>query len=76
MTMIRIVAATLATTFALATGPARAEMKTESGRVRPRRQKLKGYLAYDDKVSGKRPAILMIHDRAGMQPYTLKHAEN
>ena len=26
-------------------------------------------------VAGKRPAILMIHDRAGMQPYTQKHAE-
>ena len=37
--------------------------------------KLKGYLAYDDSATGKRPAILMIHDRAGMQPYTLKHAE-
>ena len=24
---------------------------------------------------GKRPAILVIHDRAGMQPYTLKHTE-
>jgi len=76
MTMIRIVAATLATTFALATGPARAEMKTEWVDYAHGDMKLKGYLAYDDKVSGKRPAVLMIHDRAGMQPYTLKHAEN
>src|SRR5262245_65298211 len=37
--------------------------------------KLKGYLAYDDKITGKRPAILLIHDRAGMQPYTLGHTE-
>jgi len=37
--------------------------------------KLKGYLAYDDKITGKRPAILLIHDRAGMQPYTLAHTE-
>src|SRR5438105_2469332 len=37
--------------------------------------KLKGYLAYEDNISGRRPAILLIHDRAGMQPYTQQHTE-
>ena len=60
---------------ALFAGAARAEMKTQWVEYSHGDAKLKGYLAYDDSATGKRPAILMIHDRAGMQPYTLKHAE-
>jgi dienelactone hydrolase len=75
MTMLRSVAAILAAAFAFATGPARAEMKTEWVDYSHGATKLKGYLAYDDKITGKRPAVLVIHDRAGMQPYTLKHTE-
>jgi dienelactone hydrolase len=54
---------------------AQAEIKTQWVEYSHGDAKLKGYLAYDDAMSGKRPAILMIHDRAGMQPYTQKHAE-
>jgi dienelactone hydrolase len=32
--------------------------------------KLKAYMAYDDKVSGKRPAVLVFHAREGMTPKT------
>ena len=32
--------------------------------------KLKAYMAYDDKVSGKRPAVLVVHAREGMTPKT------
>jgi dienelactone hydrolase len=72
--MLRVLAAVLAI-VALCAGAARAEVKTQWVEYSHGDAKLKGYLAYDDKATGKRPAILMIHDRAGMQPYTLKHAE-
>lgn len=71
--MIRMLAAAAAITLVAAT--ARAEVKSEWVEYAHGDMKLKGYLAYDDAATGKRPAMLMIHDRAGMQPYTLKHAE-
>ena len=37
--------------------------------------KLKAYMIYDDKVTGKRPAVLMIHARDGMTATTQKNAE-
>ena len=37
--------------------------------------KLKAYMAYDDKVTGKRPAVLMVHAREGMTPKTQKLTE-
>ena len=73
MTMLRIAALILAALFATA---AQAEIKTQWVEYTHGDAKLKGYLAYDDALTGRRPAILMIHDRAGMQPYTLKHAEH
>lgn len=72
--MLRIVAAFLAV-VACCTGTALAEVKSQWIDYSHGDAKLKGYLAYDDKATGKRPALLMIHDRAGMQPYTQKHAE-
>jgi dienelactone hydrolase len=73
MTPIRIAIA--ATVLAFTALPAHAEMKKEWVEYSHDGTKLKGYLAYDDKITGKRPAILLIHDRAGMQPYTLEHTE-
>jgi hypothetical protein len=68
MTILRIAAFIFAALF---TGSvAQAEIKTQWIEYTHGDAKLKGYLAYDDSVTGKRPAILMIHDRAGMQPYT------
>jgi len=71
--MRRILAAALAA-CALAAGPAQAEMKTQWVEYNHGETKLKGYLIYDDKVSGQRPAVLMIHAREGMTPNTLNHA--
>jgi dienelactone hydrolase len=67
--------AVLATAVLLAAGYARAEMKTQWVEYSQGDTKLKAYMAYDDKVTGKRPAIFMVHDREGMTPNTLKHAE-
>jgi dienelactone hydrolase len=75
ITKIRILSLAAIAAFILAAGAAKAEIKKEWVDYNHGDQKLKGYLAYDDKITGKRPAILMIHDRAGMQPYSLKHAE-
>ena len=76
MTRLRFIAAALTAAFTLAAGTAQAQVRTEWVEYAHGGAKLKGYLAHDDKIKGKRPAILMIHDRAGMQPYTQKHAEN
>jgi dienelactone hydrolase len=69
-----MLAAALASVFAFA-GSANAEMKSEWVEYNHGSTKLKAYMAYDDKVSGKRPAVLMIHAREGMTPKTLKLAE-
>jgi dienelactone hydrolase len=75
MTMIRIFAATMATAFAFAASSAQAEMKTEWVEYSHGGTKLKAYQAYDDKISGKRPAVFLVHDRAGMTPKTLASTE-
>jgi dienelactone hydrolase len=65
-----MLAATLAAAIAFAAGSAQAEMKSEWVEYSHGDVKLKAYMAYDDKVTGKRPAILMVHDREGMTPHT------
>ena len=75
MTMLRMLPAFLAATFALAAGPALAELKSQWVEYSHGDTKLKAYLAYDDKVTGRRPAVLMIHAREGMTPKTLQLAE-
>jgi dienelactone hydrolase len=70
-----MLAAVLAAAFALATGPAQAEMKTQWVEYSHGDTKLKAYMAYDDKVTGQRPAVLMIHAREGMTPKTLQLTE-
>src|SRR5260370_16364182 len=71
----RMLLAVLAAAFALAAGPVRGEMKSQWVEYSHGDVKLKAYMAYDDKVTGKRPAVLMIHARDGMTPTTLAHAE-
>ena len=75
MTMLRMLAAMLAAAFVLAAGPAQAEMKTQWVEYSHGGMKLKAYMAYDDKVTGKRPAVLVAHARQGMTPQTLKLTE-
>jgi dienelactone hydrolase len=36
---------------------------------------LGGYLAYDDAIKGKRPAVLVVHDWTGLQSFTKKRTE-
>jgi dienelactone hydrolase len=59
----------------LATGAARAEIKTEWIDYKQGDTALRGYLAYDDAIKDKRPGVLLVHRRDGMSALTLKNAE-
>lgn len=65
--------ATLA--FALYAGTAQAAIKTQPVEYNHGSTPLKGYLVYDDSVSGKRPGVLLVHYRGGLAETTLKNAE-
>ena len=75
MTMQHILPAVLAAVFSLSTVPAQAEMKSQWVEYSHGDTKLKAYMAYDDKITGRRPAVLVAHARSGMSPQTLKLTE-
>ena len=66
------VAALLACLFA---GVAQAEIKTQWIDYKQGDTPLRGYLAYDDSIAGKRPGVLLVHRRDGMSDLTLQNAE-
>ena len=70
---IVLLCAVLATSFAAA--PVRAEIKTEWVDYKQGDTALRGYLAYDDAGTDKRPGVLLLHRRDGMSALTLKNAE-
>src|SRR6267143_2816902 len=71
MTILRTLAPILAAAVALAAGPAQAEMKNQWVEYSQGGTKLKAYLVYDDKVTGRRPAVLMIHARGHDPEYAV-----
>lgn len=73
--MRRFIPVLLAAAFAVPAGSAQAEMKTQWVEYSHGDTKLKAYMAYDDSVTGKRPAVLVIHAREGMTPKTLQLTE-
>jgi dienelactone hydrolase len=75
MTIFRVLPAVLAAAFAFAAGPAQAEMKNQWVEYSHGNTKLKGYLAYEDKITGRRPAVLVAHAREGMTPKTQQLTE-
>jgi dienelactone hydrolase len=58
----------------LQAGVARAEIKTQWVEYKQGDTPLRGYLAYDDAVTGKRPGVLLAHSRSGMSEATLRDA--
>src|SRR5262249_47980164 len=72
---LRFMAAVLTAAFLFAAGTAQAQVRTEWVEYAHAGTKLKGYLAYDDKIKGKRPAILMAHRWDGMSELTLRNTE-
>src|SRR5438093_2677470 len=75
MTMQHILLAVLAAVFSLSVVPARAEMKNQWVEYSHGETKLKAYMVYDDKVTGRRPAVLVVQPREGMRPKTLQLTE-
>src|SRR5260370_36569078 len=75
MTMFRMPPAVLAAAVAFAASAAKAEMKTEWVEYSQGGMKLKAYMAYDDKITGKRPAVLVAHAREGMTKKTQELTE-
>ena len=73
--MLRILSAAVAVTAVFVAVPASAEMKTEWVEYSQGGMKLKAYMAYDDKITGKRPAVLVAHAREGMTPKTQQLTE-
>ena len=63
------------TALILQAGAAQAATKTQWIDYKQGNTALSGYLIYDDSVQGKRPAILMIHDRSGFSQNTLDDAQ-
>src|ERR1700692_3267669 len=53
----------------------RAAIKTQWSDYKQGNTVLSGYLVYDDAVQGRRPGVLMIHDRSGFSTGTLADAE-
>lgn len=51
-------------------------MKTENIEYHDGDNLLEGYLAYDDKVTGKRPAVLVAHDWSGRNEFACQKAKN
>jgi len=75
MSKLTMHAATLAATVAFAANSAQAEVKKEWVEYTHGDVKLKAYVVYDNAVSGRRPAVFMIHDREGMTERTQQHVE-
>lgn len=76
MTALRSICIALSAAFTvLCAGAAQAELKKEWVDYVHGDVKLKGYLVYDDAITGKRPAVLMIHAREGMTEKTKGFAE-
>ena len=74
--MKRMALALIAALFAcLAAGAARAEIKTQWIDYKQGDTPLRGYLAYDDSIAGKRPGVLLVHRYDGMSELTLQNAE-
>ena len=69
LALTKLALATAAAAAMLA-GPAHAQLKTQWVDYTHGDVKLKAYMAYDEKASGKRPAVLVVHAREGMTEKT------
>ena len=71
--MIRLKVALLLLFFSVTS--AYAEIKTETIEYKAGDTVLKGYLAYDDSIKGKRPGVLVVHEWWGLNDYARKRAQ-
>src|SRR6267378_3144570 len=76
MRIVRLVFFVLAAAaMTLLAGAAQAAMKSHWIDYKQGNTALSGYLIYDDAVQGRRPGVLMIHDRSGFSENTLADAQ-
>ena len=75
MKIARLTSFVLAAVVVLQVGAAQAAMKTQWIDYKQGNTALSGYLIYDDAVPGRRPGVLMIHDRSGFSQNTLADAQ-
>ena len=54
---------------------ASAAVRTEAIEYKDGDTLLKGYLAYDDAVEGKRPGVIVVHEWWGLNDYAKRRAE-
>ena len=77
MKIARLVSFVLAAAaMVLQAGAAQAAIKTQWIDYKQGNTPLSGYLVYDDAVQGRRPGVLMIHDRSGFSEGTLADARD
>ena len=74
MRIARFVSFVLVAAMSLLAGSAQAAMKNQWIDYKQGNTPLSGYLIYDDSVQGRRPGVLMIHDRSGFSAGTLEDA--
>jgi dienelactone hydrolase len=70
-----MIACGAALAVAVQSGAARAELKKQWIDYKEGNTPLYGYLVYDDAITGKRPGVLMAHNRAGMSEVIIKDSE-
>lgn len=77
MKTLRLISLMVLAAFAmlLQSSFAQAAIKTQYVDYKDGSTQLSGYLAYDDSKTGKRPGVLLVHYRGGLQGETLKDAE-
>lgn len=77
MKTVRLLSFVLVATsvFVMQGGTAQAALKSQWIDYKQGETPLSGYLVYDDAAHGRRPGVLMIHDRSGFSAGTLADAE-
>ncbi|MCH8505837.1 MAG: dienelactone hydrolase family protein [Ectothiorhodospiraceae bacterium] len=64
----------LALAFAIWIAPASAEIRTAPGHYTVDGQEMRGYLAYDASIEGRRPGVLVVHEWWGLNDYIRQRA--
>jgi dienelactone hydrolase len=75
MNTLRLTSFIFGAALALQAGIAQAAIKTQYVDYKQGSTPLKGYLAYDDALTGQRPGVLLVHYRGGLSETTLKDTE-
>jgi dienelactone hydrolase len=73
--LIVMLGAVLAFAGIVQTAPAVAQIKTQTLDYKQGDTALEGYLAYDEKLTGKRPGVLIVHHREGLDDFTRAQAQ-